>query len=232
MKKDRIQKLISQAGIMSRRKAEEAISQGRIKVNGKLAQIGESATFKDDIRIDGKPIIKQEHVYYIMNKPTKAITALSDDRGRQTVRDIMDINEYVFPIGRLDYNTTGVLLLTNDGELANKLMHPSSGILRTYRARLEKSLTEEQFKFLNSDKVKLDNQVSKQDVQQLDTKTYSVTLSQGKYHHVKRIFELVDNKVQGLHRMEFAGLTAAKIPKGQFRLLKSKEIKWLKQLVK
>ncbi|MCP4337237.1 MAG: rRNA pseudouridine synthase [Mycoplasma sp.] len=227
---ERIQKLISQAGLMSRRKAEELIKQGKVKVNGSIAELGQKATFKDNIIVNGTPIFKQEHVYYVLNKPAKTITALSDDRGRQTVKDIMNIDKYVFPIGRLDFNTTGVLLLTNDGELANKLMHPSNEVIRTYRARLDSPLTLDDLKFLNSKDVKLDEEQSIQIVQHIEKKTYLVSLKQGKYHHVKRLFELVDRNVQGLHRIEFAGINVSKIPKGSFRKLKIKEVKHLKQL--
>ncbi len=226
---ERIQKLISQAGVMSRRKAEEAIAAGRVKVNGKKAGIGQKASFNDSITIDGASITKQAHVYYIMNKPTKTITALSDDRGRKTVIDIMDIREYVFPIGRLDYDTTGVLLLTNDGDLANKLMHPSSEVIRIYRARLKEPLSKQELDFLNSDKVLLDNEKTTQRVEQVDTKTYLVSLHQGKYHHVKRLFELVNNKVLNLHRVDYGGIKVENMIKGSFRKLKPKEVKLLKQ---
>ncbi|TCG11797.1 pseudouridine synthase [Mycoplasma marinum] len=228
----RIQKLISQAGVASRRKAEELIQQGKVVVNERVAKIGDKATFKDDILVNGIPLIKQQHIYFIMNKPLKTITSLSDDRERVTVVDLIKENAYVFPVGRLDYNTTGTLLLTNDGDLANKLMHPSSQIPRTYRARLERPLTDSELNFLNSDKVLLDGEKTEQVVQKVDAKAYMVSLTQGKYHHIKRMFELVGVRVQSLSRMEFAGLTCAGIKKGDYRQLRSKEIKWLKQLVK
>lgn len=231
MELERVQKLISQAGVASRRKAEELIIAKKVKINGKVAMLGDKASFNDEITVNGIALTKEENVYILLNKPPRIITSASDPQGRQTVIDLIDIDKKIFPIGRLDYETTGTLLLTNDGALAHKLMHPSFEIKRVYRARLNEPLEKESLEFLNSNRVVLDNSASKQTVTQDDTKTYIVTLAVGTNHHVKRLFELVDREVITLTRIEFAGLThVGELSQGQWRFLKPKEIKWLHTL--
>lgn len=207
MELERVQKLISQAGVASRRKAEALIIAKKVKINGKIATLGDKASFNDEITVNGIALAKEENVYILLNKPPRIITSASDPQGRQTVIDLIDIDKKIFPVGRLDYETTGTLILTNDGALAHKLMHPSFEIKRVYRARINEPLDKESLDFLNSNRVVLDNSVSKQTVTQDDTKTYIVTLAVGTNHHVKRLFELVDREVITLTRIEFAGLT-------------------------
>ncbi len=206
---ERLQKILSQAGIASRRKAEELILARKVKVNGQVAQLGDKASFEDDITVDGVPLAKEEKVYIMLNKPEKTISTVEDPQGRETVVDIVDVPHKIFPVGRLDYDTTGTLLLTNDGELSHRLTHPSFEVLRVYRARLNDPLPDESLAFLNSEKVKIDEVPSKQKVTKADNKTYVVTLHVGSYHHIKRLFELVDREVIKLTRIEFAGLTHA-----------------------
>ncbi len=232
MKQERLQKLLSQAGIASRRKSEELIKAGEVKVNGKIATLGDKATMKDEIVVKGQQIIKEEPVYYLLNKPEKTISSLRDPEGRALVVDLIDDSRHIYPVGRLDYNTTGTLILTNDGDLANKLAHPSNEIIRVYRARLDAPLTDKELRFLNSENVKLDNKKVKQEVTQVDKKTYVIVLKVGSYHHVKKLFELVGRRVQGLTRIEFAGLShVGKLSRGQYRELSPKEVKRLKGLV-
>lgn len=227
----KIQKLISQAGIASRRNAEKLILENKVLVNGKIAKLGDRASFKDEIIVNGQKILKQEKVYYIMNKPIKTITSVKDDRDRQTVIDLISEEDYIFPVGRLDYNTTGLLLLTNDGELANKLMHPSSEIVRKYKVRIDEKLSNKELAFLNSDSVIIDNKPSSQIVNHVDRKSYEVILKEGRNHHVKKIFGVVQKKVLNLHRFEYAGLLLANLPKGKYRSLNSKELRWLKSKI-
>ena len=230
--KERLQKILSQAGIASRRNSELLIRQGKVKVNNKIAIIGDKASFQDSIIVNGKPIIKEEKVYYLMNKPKKVICSLKDPQGRRVITDLVDDNRHIFPVGRLDWDTTGTILLTNDGELSNRLTHPSYEVLRIYRARISRKLTNQELSFLNSDKVMLNNKISKQKITQVDNKTYVISLAVGTYHHVKRLFELVDSKVISLTRIEFAGLShVGKLSKGSYRNLKPIEIKKLKLLV-
>jgi len=228
----RLQKLISQAGVASRRKAEELIKDGKVTVNGKLATLGDKATFADAILVNGKALQREELVYYMINKPNKTISTLHDPQGRRIITDLINDDRHIFPVGRLDYDTTGTLLLTNDGDLSNKLTHPSNEVIRVYRARLLEPLNADDLKFLNSDQVIMDGRQSNQTVEQVDKKTYVISLAVGTYHHVKRLFEMVNNEVTSLTRIEFAGLThVGKLSRGEYRKLTPKEVRWLKELV-
>ncbi|UVD81433.1 rRNA pseudouridine synthase [Mycoplasma iguanae] len=233
VKEERLQKILSQAGISSRREAEKMIEKGIVKVNNRIAKLGDKATFNDLITVNNQAIQKAEKVYYIINKPEKTICSLKDPQNRTLIVDYIDEPRMIFPVGRLDYNTTGTLLLTNDGELANRLTHPSYEIIRVYRARLNEVLSNEELAFLNSSKVFLDNHQSIQTVEKIENKTYVISLKVGSYHHVKKLFELVNKDVKNLTRIEFAGLThVGKLSRGQYRKLNAKEIYWLKKLVK
>lgn len=230
---ERIQKIIAQAGIASRRKAEEFIEQKRVMLNGNVAKLGDKATLNDEILLDGRPIVnKEEKVYFMINKPESVVCTLSDPQGRTVITDLIDTKLRIFPVGRLDYDTTGTLLLTNDGELSHRLTHPSYNIMRTYRARITRPLTKEELDFLNGDDVIINNKPSKQEVKQVDTKSYTITLNVGTYHHVKLLFELFGAEVLQLTRIEFAGLThVGNLQRGEYKRLNVKEIRWLKQLV-
>lgn len=229
---ERLQKILSQAGIASRRKAEELITKKRVTVNGKVATLGDKASFSDDIWVDGKQVmLKEPKVYYLLNKPTRTISSVSDPEGRTTVIDLIDDDRKLFPVGRLDWNTTGTLLITNDGEMSNRLIHPKYEVKRVYRARLDEPLTDKDLAFLNSKDVYIKGQRSEQTVSHVDKKTYVVSLSLGSYHHVKRLFELVEREVIKLTRIEFAGIThVGELSHGQYRELNHKELRWLKQL--
>ncbi|MFV8478056.1 pseudouridine synthase [Mycoplasma sp. VS410B] len=231
-KEERIQKLVSQAGIASRREAESMILSGRVKLNGRIAQLGDKATFADTILVDNQPIQGQEEkVYFVLNKPPKTVCTLKDNFNRTIVTDLIDTPYRIFPVGRLDYDTTGVLILTNDGELASKLTHPSYGVVRVYRARLNEPLDKRQMAKLNKP-VMLNGTWSKQDVIQADVKSYFVVLTQGTYHHVKELFKTVDRQVINLKRVEYGGITCKNIPVGMYRPLTIKEVKTLYSLVK
>lgn len=232
MEEIRVQKLISQAGVASRREGEELIKKGKVIVNGKIAILGQRAFATDEIYVNGVALPRaQELKYYIINKPKKTICTLKDNFNRTIITDLIDEKDYIYPIGRLDYNTTGVLVLTNDGELANKLAHPSFEVVRRYRARLDYKLEKNELVFLNGDNVFVNGKLSKQIIELIESKTYLVTLKEGSYHHIKKIFELVEREVIDLKRIEFAGLTVEKLMLGEYRKLKSTEIRGLKKLV-
>ncbi|WP_435128352.1 pseudouridine synthase [Mycoplasma sp. 6243] len=234
MEKIRLQKLLSQAGIASRREAETLIKKGYVTVNGMVAKLGDKADFRDNVFVKNKPIFQQKKVYYVLNKPTKTITTLKDNFNRPSVIDLMNVPYKVFPVGRLDYDTTGALIMTNDGDLANKLMHPKYQIPRVYRARINEKLSIKELKKLNSI-VKVNGVKSVQDVIPCGSdspKSYFVVLTQGTYHHVKELFKLVDKLVINLKRLEYAGITVEKMPIGTYRPLSLKEVKDLKNLVR
>lgn len=229
-KYERLQKLISKSGITSRRNAEKFILDKKVYVNGEIAQLGQKASFDDEILVNGVRIFNQQKKYYIMNKPPRVICSLKDERNRKVIVDLIDTTDYIFPIGRLDYTTTGLILLTNDGELTNKLLHPSSQIIRKYKARISEKLTAHELKILNSNNVIIDNIKYKQIIKYIDKKSYEIILSDGKNHHIKKIFAFINKKVLNLHRFEFAGLLLAKLAKGEYRELNFKELRHLKQI--
>ncbi|WP_406615912.1 pseudouridine synthase [Mycoplasmopsis hyopharyngis] len=233
MEKIRIQKVIANAGFCSRRKAEELIVQNRVKVNDQLATLGMliDAT-NDKIKIDNKLINtkKEDFVYYLINKPAKTICTANDPLNRKKVTDLIETDKRIFTVGRLDFDTTGVLFLTNDGDFAYKLTHPKFNIIRKYRARINEPLTNEELKAINK-KILINGILSEQVVEQIDKKTYLVTLKLGTYHHVKEIFKYVNKKVINLKRIEYAGITVEKMMIGQYRKLTINELKRIKTLI-
>ena len=149
---ERLQKAMAEAGVASRRASEKLILQGRVAVNGKIVtELGTKVGVHDEIVVNGVPIHHEQHVYYLLNKPRGVISSAHDDKGRRTVVDIIhdaDIDERIYPVGRLDYDTTGILLLTNDGALANKLMHPKYEVEKTYVAKVEGIVKNDELKQL------------------------------------------------------------------------------------
>lgn len=228
--KARIQKLISQSGVASRRKAEELVREGKVYINDRKAQIGDSASFDDKIVVNGKLITKKPFVYFLLNKPQNYLSTVTDDHNRKTVVDLIKTDEYIYPVGRLDIDTIGVLLLTNDGELTNLLLHPSNEVKRIYHAHLFSQLTNEQLCFLNSNKVLIDNKKSKQIVKHVKENTYSVVLYEGWHHHVKKIFRAVGQKIKLLERKEFANLKVDNLKIGSYRPLSNDEVAKLYKL--
>ncbi|QJR44063.1 pseudouridine synthase [Mycoplasma miroungirhinis] len=228
---EKLQKFVSSSGLMSRRKAEEEIQKGYFKINNKIATLGDRVSKTDKIYYKNK-IIANNHqlLYIVLNKPKYVVSTLNDPQGRKTIKDFLKTSQYVYPIGRLDFDTTGVLLITNDGELTNKLLHPKNQIPRKYIVTLENNLTNNQLDWLNSSNVFIDGQRSLQKVIYLKEKNYEVTLFEGRYHHVKNLFKEVDNKVIKLHRKAFAFIDDSNLRSGQSRLLNEQEIENLKKI--
>lgn len=236
---ERLQKIIAQAGICSRRKAEELITQGRVSVNGKvITELGFKAEISDRITVDSKPIFKKEKlVYLVLNKPRNTVATAKDDRGRKTVLDcIENVNKRIYPVGRLDYDTTGVLLLTNDGDLANKLTHPSSEIDKVYIATVKGEITKDDISTLEAG-VEFDGKKSSpcsavlnKYNKEKDKSVVELTIHEGRNHQVKKMFETIGKEVIKLHRDSFAGISSKGLYEGQSRRLTEKEIKELKKL--
>ena len=236
---ERLQKIIALSGYASRRKAEELIKAGKVIVNGKVVrELGTKANFSDDILIDGKKIEREEKEYYIFNKPRGVITSTSDDKGRKVVTDYFETNKRLYPVGRLDYDTTGLLILTNDGELANLIMHPRNEIEKQYIAKLEGIIKGEEINKLKNGIV-LDGTKcipKRVKLREFDKKTNTsiveIVICEGKNHEVKRLFESVSFNVLKLKRERIGFLTLGKLKSGEYRKLNPKEVKQLYGLVK
>lgn len=236
---ERLQKIIALSGYASRRKAEELIKAGKVMVNGKVVrELGTKANFSDDILVDGKKIEKEEKEYYIFNKPRGVITSTSDDKGRKVVTDYFETNKRLYPVGRLDYDTTGLLILTNDGELANLIMHPRNEIEKQYIAKLEGIIKGEEINKLKNGIV-LDGTKcipKRVKLREFDKKTNTsiveIVICEGKNHEVKRLFESVSFNVLKLKRERIGFLTLGKLKSGEYRKLNPKEVKQLYGLVK
>ena len=236
---ERLQKVIAASGITSRRKAEELIISGKVIVNGEIVTtLGTKVNEKDEILVDGMKINIEEKVYFLLNKPREVITSVSDEHKRKTVVDIIDTDKRIYPIGRLDYDTTGLLLLTNDGELANKLMHPKNNIDKVYIAKINGTLSpSEQMALKNGvviDGVKTSK--SRVKVRSVDKKSHTsiveITIHEGRNHQVRKMFESVNHEVLKLKREKYAFLDLTGLNSGEYRKLNHKEVSKLYELTK
>ena len=233
---ERLQKVIAQAGICSRRKAEELVKDGKVKVNNEVATLGMQVESSDTITVCGKLIRKEEKVYFLLNKPRGVICTASDDKNRKTVVDLIKTDKRIYPVGRLDYDTTGALILTNDGELANVLMHPKNGITKVYYVKMEGKLLGDEIhtlergivvdhKTLKPDKIKFRNYDASTNV------TYaSVILHEGHNHEIKKLFEYINHPVIKLKRESIAFLDILSLKSGEYRMLNPKEVQKLYSL--
>lgn len=189
----------------------------------------------DHITVDGSPVsLRPRHVYLILNKPKDYITTTEDEHNRKTVLDLINIEERVFPVGRLDRNTTGVLILTNDGEMANRLMHPSYEVHRTYSVTLDKPLKLEDAKTASSG-VDLDGKMTAPceiQVNPVNRRELVMTLVEGRNREIRRMFEVLGYMVKKLNRQSYAGITTRGLERGKFRFLHREEIRGLERLLK
>jgi 23S rRNA pseudouridine2605 synthase len=231
----RLNRFLALAGVSSRRKNDELILSGVVKVNGRIVrELGVKVNpYSDRVTVKGQPVEVQRKVYYILfNKPKDCITTLSDEKGRTTVMDYVKIYDRIYPIGRLDRNTTGVLLLTNDGEFANAMIHPKNEIERMYRVRLEGGLPDEDLKKLKHG-IRLKDGIAKPKqvavIPGTKRSEIFISLLEGRNREVRRMFETLGHNVKGLDRISFAGLTIEGVPRGKWRHLSRPEIKYLKE---
>ena len=228
---ERLQKIIANSGICSRRKAEQLISAGKVKVDGKIiTELGVKVSEKSTIEVDGNLISKEEKEYYLLNKPRGVLTTTSDDKNRKTVVDLIDTDKRIYPVGRLDYDTTGVLILTNDGDFANMIMHPKNKIDKVYIAKVKGIVNGEAVHKLENG-IMIDNtlvKASKVKVRKIDNKTdhslVEITIHDGKNHQVKRMFEAVGYLVDKLKREKIAFITVDNLNSGEYRKLTNKEV--------
>ena len=228
---ERLQKIIANSGYCSRRKAEELIKAGKVKVDGKIiTELGTKVSDKSIIEINNERITREEKEYYLLNKPRGVVTTTSDDKHRKTVVDLIETDKRIYPVGRLDYDTTGVIILTNDGEFAHMIMHPKSEIDKVYIAKVEGIINGEAIRKLETG-VELDQVVvkaSRVKVRKMDHKTnhslVEITIHEGKNHQVKRMFEKVGYRVDKLKREKIAFLTTKGLNSGEYRKLSGKEV--------
>ncbi|MDY0082169.1 MAG: pseudouridine synthase [Ignavibacteriaceae bacterium] len=227
----RLNKYIADSGLTSRRKAEELILQGRVTVNNKTVTklAFEVDSDNDIVFVDGEKIQPAEHVYYLLNKPKGVVTTTDDEKKRKTVVDLINLKQKVFPVGRLDYNTTGVLILTNDGDFAQKLLHPKHNIIREYEVTLDKELSsDDERKLLKG--IFIDGIRSRFSelsyAKKSSGKNVIVKCTEGRNHFVKKMFSTLNYTIEKLNRKSFAGITAD-IPLGSYRKLKENEIQKL-----
>ncbi|MBY7143461.1 rRNA pseudouridine synthase [Virgibacillus sp. NKC19-3] len=233
---ERLQKVIAQSGITSRRKAEQLIMEGKVKVNEQvIIELGTKVSPSDKIEVNGVPLEKEAPVYYMLYKPRGVISSVKDDKGRKVVTDLLEgVTERIFPIGRLDYETSGILLLTNDGEFANLLMHPKYEVEKVYVAKikgipnkmelgqLRKGITDEKdtlkanhYNVLSTDKKK-------------NTMILEITLHEGQNKQIRRMMDRLGYPVMKLKREKYGMLTLDGLTPGNYRALTPKEIKQMK----
>ena len=231
---ERLQKYLSACGVASRRKSEELILKGKVKVNDKIiTDLVFKVSDKDEVYVDNVQVFKQEKEYYLLYKPEKVICSVHDEKGRTTVVDLIDTKEKIFPVGRLDYDTSGLLLLTNDGELTNKLTHPSHNIEKTYYAKIDGIITREELRTLEKgiilDGVKTKRAIAKlKKTDKKNNKSYvELTITEGRNHQVKNMFQAVGHKVLKLKRISYSFLNLSNLSTGEYRKLTIKEVKQL-----
>lgn len=237
-KPPRLNQYIARAGVCSRREADELIASGKIKVNGKVVrELGIRVHRNDEVEFEGNVLQGEKPVYLLLNKPKGYLSTVSDDRGRKTVMDLVRkaCRERIYPVGRLDRETTGLLLFTNDGDLAKKLTHPSSSIKKIYHVFLDKPFTPEHLEELEQG-IELEDGHIRPDVanyvaEQPNGTELGVQLHSGQNRIVRRMFEHFGYKVMKLDRVLFANLTKKDLPRGKWRFLKDKEVTMLSQVV-
>ncbi len=233
----RINKFLAEQGVASRRASDEIIAAGRVTINGNVAKAGDDVTGEDVVMLDGKTLShKVKYEYYLLNKPKGYLCTVSDDKGRKTVMDLLPAGAgRVFPVGRLDYDTEGMLLLTNDGDLAYRLTAPQSEIAKTYLVRVEGTMTDIQLNRLRAG-VEIDRGVVTKKCRITVTETNKkftklrVVLTEGKNREIRKMFEAVGKQVVFLKRLKIGELALTGLDRGAVRKLSQEEIYYLKNL--
>lgn len=231
---ERLQKVIAASGVASRRKAEDLITSGKVTVNGEIVkELGTKVSSSDEVMVKGQLLAREDKVYYLLNKPRGVVTTTSDDKNRETVIDLIKEDKRIYPVGRLDYDTTGALILTNDGELTNLLTHPSNEIEKIYVAKIKGKLSIQAQMALKKG-LKIDGELTspakvkiKSQDPKTDTSLIELTLHEGKNHQVKKMFEAVGHDLIKLKRERIAFLDLKGLSSGKYRFLSPKEVKKL-----
>jgi len=236
---ERLQKVIAKAGIASRRKAEELIQAGKVKVNGKVVtEMGVKVSDTDEITVNGQSIKQENKVYYLLNKPRRTICSVSDEKGRETVLSCFEgVSERIYPIGRLDYDTSGLLLLTNDGEFANLMMHPRYHLPKTYNVTLSGVLTDDMARILSNGIVIEEKKTLPCDVEILERSVnrnrtvLNITIYEGRNREIRKMMEYFHCEVTRLERTHYGFLELGKLRQGEYRKLRMFEVRKLKDMV-
>ena len=236
---ERLQKKIANSGFCSRRSAEELIKDGRVRVNDEvITMMGYKVSDKDKIFVDDKLIVNEEKIYFLLNKPRGVISTTDDDKNRKSITELIDTDVRIFPVGRLDYDTTGVIILTNDGELSNILTSSKNNVEKTYIAKVKGMITPDKIYSLKNGivldgvKTKKAKVKVKRYNKESDTSLVEITITEGRNHQVKNMFKEVGNPVIKLKRERFAFLDLTGLNSGDYRRLNPKEVKRLYSLKK
>ena len=227
----RLNAYLARAGVASRRKADELIKAGRVTVNGEPGQLNTFVSGRDRVELDGRPLEKQRLAYLLLHKPAGVVTTASDPQGRPTVVELVaDHETRVVPVGRLDADTTGALLLTNDGELAHRLAHPRYEVEKVYEAEVEGDPSDETLRRLERGVELYDGRTAPARAKRLAPSRVELALHEGRKHQVKRMLEAVGHPVTRLHRSRYAGLSLEGVEPGEWRELEPGEVARLHSL--
>jgi 23S rRNA pseudouridine2605 synthase len=232
----RVHRALAQAGVASRRAAEQLVADGRVTVNGALATIGQSVEDSDDLAVDGVAVTRETTEIYLLHKPIGTVSTASDPEGRPTVLDGLPTHVRLYPVGRLDLQTTGALLITNDGELAHRLMHPRYRVPKIYEARVTGRVSAEGVRQLRHGVDLEDGRTNPATVEKMDrlhpkATWLRVEITEGRNRQVRRMCEAIGHPVESLHRVRYAGLGLGKLAPGEYRSLTSNELTRLGKLV-
>jgi len=224
----RLNAYLARAGVASRRAADELIKAGRVRVNGEPGQLNTFVAHRDRVEVDGKEVAAQRLAYVLLHKPAGTVTTARDPQGRPTVVELVDLPERVVPVGRLDADTTGALLLTNEGQLAHRLAHPRYGVEKVYEANVEGEPDERALERLRSGVDLEDGRTAPAQARLLGPSTIELVLHEGRNRQVKRMCENIGHPVTRLHRSRYAGLTLEGLEPGRWRELEPSEVKRLR----
>jgi len=225
----RLNAYLARAGVASRRKADELIKAGRVRVNGEVGQLNTFVAARDRVEVDGEVVSRQRLAYVLLHKPAGVVTTAADPQGRPTVVSLVDLPERVVPVGRLDVDTTGALLLTNDGELAHRLAHPRYGVEKTYVVDTDGSPSPEALRALSEGLELEDGPTAPARARLLGPSRVELTIHEGRNRQVKRMLEAVGHPVRRLHRSAYAGISADDLEAGAWRELGSGELARLRE---
>lgn len=231
----RLNKFLAAAGVASRRECDKLIASGHVTVNGNTASLGLEVSGEDEVFVNGNRVVTKKNEYYILNKPKGYICSVSDDKGRKTVMDLMPQNVgRIYPVGRLDYDSEGLLIMTTDGDLAQKLMHPSNEVSKTYLVKIEGTITESDLNPLRSG-IEIDGYVTKKSKAHIveTNKEYTkihITVIEGKNREIRKMFAAIGKEVVLLKRIKIGELSLRGLDRGAYRKLTAREIDYLNLL--